>query len=327
MKFKWMVVGLFCAVAMAGSGPSQAQTRVLSSWDTVYPARSKLLDQYVKAVQDASKGSMKFSVSGPETVPPFEQLQPVSSGAFQMLFTHSAYHTGNTSFSLPIDGLKGDSKTWREAGLYQLIDKHYARFGLKLIFMAKSPDGTGYQVLLRNPVGPSGDLQGRKIRGTQTYSGILTALGASPVVLPPAEIYTALEKGVVDGAAWPVIGVQDYRWNEVAKHLMRPTFGITAYFFFVNLNAWNAMPEAQKTLLLEEGKKVEASWPDEWARLQKAEEAALLSKGMQISELGAAQKGKVGAAFEKGLWDLAASKEPGPVGELREFARQKGFSN
>jgi TRAP-type mannitol/chloroaromatic compound transport system substrate-binding protein len=328
MKRKSAILGFAAVASMALWSPSHAQTlRVLSSWDTIYQARSILLEQYVKGVQEASKGALRLAISGPETVPPFEQLQPVSTGAFQMLFSHSAYHTGNTSYTLPIDGLKGESKQWREAGLYEMIDKHYSRFGLKLIFLAKSPEGAGYQIILRNPVGPTGDLQGRKIRGTQTYSGVLTALGASPVVLPPAEIYTSLEKGVVDGASWPVIGVQDYRWNEVAKYLLRPTFGVTAYALYVNIKSWNALPEAQKAILIEQGRKVEESWPSDWVRLAKAEEASLLGKGMQITELGVAQKGQVGAAFEKGLWDLAAGKEPRPVGELREFVRQKGLSN
>ena len=62
-------------------------------------------------------------------------------------------------------------------------------------------------------------------------------LGASPVNLPPAEIYPSLEKGVVDGAAWPVIGPLGYRWYEVAKNIMRPSFGVVVHSVFVNLNA------------------------------------------------------------------------------------------
>ena len=92
------------------------------------------------------------------------------------------------------------------AGIKEQVDKHYQRFGLKLLVLPQVPEGSAYNIILKAPVGPSGDLQGRKIRATQSYAGVLSMLGASPVNLPPAEIYPSLEKGVVDGAAWPVIG-------------------------------------------------------------------------------------------------------------------------
>ena len=219
-------------------GVGAVELRVLSSWDQNYPPRPKLLDVFLKNVETASKGDIKFIVSGPETVPAFEQLQPASTGVFQILFSHGAYHAGQTPFLLATEALSGDLKKWRDAGVREIVDKHYQQHGLKLLALGQSPEGTAFQIILRQPVGPSGDLQGRKIRGTQTYGGVFSMLGASPVVLPPSEIYSALEirhsrrvlsirhsmKGVVDGAAWPVLGVLDYRWYEVSKYLLRPTF-------------------------------------------------------------------------------------------------------
>jgi len=324
-KILGSLIGLM--VALAGVAAQATELRVLSSWDNSAPSRSILLETYLKNVEAASKGDITFRVSGPETVAAFEQLQPVSTGVFQMLFTHSAYHIGNTSFLLPVDGLKGSAEQMRAAGMIELIDRHYKRFGLKLVVLIKPPENTGYQIILRQPVGPSGDLKGRKIRGTQTYSGVFSFLGASPVVLPPNEIYTALEKGVVDGAAWPAAGVRDYRWNEVAKYLMRPRFGSAAYFLFVNLDAWNKLSDAQRTTLVEEGKKIETFWDAQWLTITGNEEKSLLAEGSQITQLGATQSAGLAAAFEHGLWELAAKTEPAGIAELREFAKQHGFSN
>ena len=228
-----LAIGLMLTPAAA----SALELRVLSSWDQSYPPRPKLLGVFLKNVETASKGDITFKVSGPETVPPFEQLQPVSAGVFQMLFTQGAYHAGQIPVMLATEAFSGDLKKWREAGVREEVDKYYQRKGLKVIALPQTPPGTAFQIMLRQPVGPAGDLHGRKIRGTQTYGGAFAMLGASPVVLPPSEIYTALEKGVVDGAAWPAAGVRDYRWNEVAKYLMRPRFGSAAYFLFVNLDA------------------------------------------------------------------------------------------
>lgn len=326
MRLSKLVAAIFICTSIACAAQA-TELRVLSSWDDSAPSRNILLQTYLKNVEAASKGNITFKVSGPETVPSFEQLQPVSTGVFQLLFTHGAYHVGTTPMLIPIDGLKGTGESVRASGIFDIIDKHYRRFGLKLVFLAKSPPDSGYQIILRSPVGANGNLSGRKIRGTQTYAGALSLLGASPVVLPPSEIYSALEKGVIDGSAWPTVGVREFRWTEVAKYLLRPAFGTSPYFLFVNLNAWNKLTDAQRQLLTEEGKKIEAFWDKESVRLIKDEEKALLSQGAQLTQLAPEPSAKLSAAFEKGLWDLAAKTDPVAVGELHEFTRKHGLSN
>ena len=316
------------AVAIACTSDAQAtELRVLSSWDNNHPTRRILLQTYLKNVEAASKGDLKFNISGPETVSPFEQLQPVGSGVFQLLYTHSAYHIGTTPYLLPIDALRGDSKRVRESGIYDLIDKHYQRFGLKLVLLVKPQEDTGYQIILRAPIGSSGDLQGRKIRGTQSYTGVLALLHAAPVVLPPSEVYSALEKGIVDGTAWPAIGVVDYKWNEVAKYIMRPKFGSASYFLLVNLAFWNKLTDAQRAVMIEEGKNIQAFWDPEWLRLVKAEEDALLAQGGKFTDVGPELGPKLSAAFAQGLWDLAAKTDPNAIAQLHDFSKKHDLSN
>lgn len=299
--------------------------RVLSSWDQSYPPRPRLLEVFLKNVETASKGDMTFRISGPETVPAFEQLQPAGAGVFQLLFTHGAYHSGQTPFLLASEALGGDLAKWRETGVREQIDKHYQKHGLKLIALGQSPDDTAFQIILRQPVGPNGDLQGRKIRGTQTYGGVFAMLGGSPVVLPPSEIYSAIEKGVVDGAAWPVLGVLDYRWYEVAKYLLRPTFGKVVYPIFMNLNAWNKLTDAQRKIMLDEGRKVEDTWFAEWVQLGDEEYRQLIAKGAQPTEMGAPQKAKLTRALYDTLWEVALKLNTREIEPLRDFAKAKGL--
>jgi TRAP-type C4-dicarboxylate transport system substrate-binding protein len=323
---KSILLWAFAWLAVVSVPVQATELRVLASWDDTHPARRILLNTYLKNVEAASKGDLTFKLSGPETAPPFEQLQPVGAGVFQMLFTHPGYHIGTTPYLISIDGLKGDAKLMRESGLYELIDKHYQRFGLKLVFMTKSVENSGFQIILRQPVGPSGDLAGRKIRGTQNYAGVVSLLHASPVVLPPGEVYTALEKGVVDGAAWPSIGVLDYKWNEVAKYLMRPLFGSSTYYLFVNIRAWNSLSKSQQVVLLDEGNKIGEFWDPEWLRLTKLEQDKLVAAGSQVTEVGSGLGNKLSAAFADGLWTLSAATDPNGTAELRAFAKARGLA-
>jgi TRAP-type transport system periplasmic protein len=315
-------------LALLACAPARGtELRALASWDDTHPARRILFNTYLKNVEATSKGDLTFRLSGPETVPPFEQLQPVGAGVFQLLFTHPGYHIGITPYLISIDGFKGDSAAVRESGIYDLIDKHYQRFGVKLIFATKSAEESGFQIILRQPVGPSGDLTGRKVRGTQNYAGVVSLLHASPVVLPPAEVYSALEKGVVDGAAWPAIGVLDYKWNEVARYLMRPLFGSSSYYLFINLNSWNSLTKPQQAVLMDEGQKIGAFWDPGWLKLSKLEQDKLVTTGSKVTEVNPELGSKLSDAFADGLWDLSAASDPNGTAELRAFAKAHGLAH
>jgi len=177
--------------------------RLLASWDSSYAAVSDVLTPFVKKLEDETTADINIKIMGPETVPPFEQLDPVSRGLFDLLFTNGAYHFNEISVGMTLDAMSGDTVALREAGVWDAADAYYQEIGLKLI--AVLYDLNGYHIMLKEPVGDDG-LSGRRVRGTPIYHSVINMLGGSPVVLPGGEIYPALERGVVDGAAWPTVG-------------------------------------------------------------------------------------------------------------------------
>lgn len=322
-----MKSALAAAALMLSSLTATAEDyRMLSSWDSNYPYNPYLVDPFVEGIKEATDGRVSITVSGPETVPPFEQLEPVGSGVFHFLFTHGAYHFGTTPIATVADALHGDLETARKSGVFEALDKHYQQFNLKLVMLPITPEGA-YHIILRNPVGESGGLDGRKIRGSLTYKGIIEMLGGVLTVLPPAEIYTGLEKGVIDGAAWPIIGALDYNWYEVAPYLLRPGFGVNYEPIFMNLDAWNALSEEDQKAILEVAKKIEDAWYVEAPKVWKAEEEELLKRGMKVTEMGAEQKAKVKEAWAKGLWAMAEEENPEATKEFYDFARSKGLAD
>jgi TRAP-type C4-dicarboxylate transport system substrate-binding protein len=320
-------LGFAVALSVAVTGAAHAaDLRFLSSWDKTNPAVGTIAEAFTKGVESATKGSVKFVISGPETVPPFEQLQPASTGVFQMLFTHGIYHYGTTGMAVGMDATHGSIEARRKSGLYEAIDKHYNKHGLKLVALPISAT-KGYHIVLRAPVSANGDLQGRKIRGTPSYHTVINMLGASPVVLPGGEVYSALEKGVVDGAAWPASGVLAMRWYEVAKYMLRPSFGLSHYLLLVNLNTWKALNEAERNAMLAEGRKVEEIWFKEYDRMVDEEQAELIKRGMQVTEMGAQQKAKLQAAWASAQWELVEKKNGQEGKDLHALLKKAGLTD
>lgn len=317
---------VIAASLMSVAAAQAADIRLLTSWDKTNPAIPLLVESFARNVDAATKGGVKFVINGPETVPPFEQLQPVISGAFQMLFTHAIYHYGTTGIAAGLDALGGTLDARRASGVIEAVDKHYQKLGLKVVALPISAT-RGYHVVLRAPVNPGGDLQGRKLRGTPSYHGVFAMLGAAAVVLPGGEVYSSLEKGVIDGAAWPANAVLGTRWYEVAKFLLRPAFGVAHQLLLMNVGAWNRLSEGERQAFLREGRRIEELWYREYDRMVDEEERALINdKGMRVTEMGDAQKAKVQQTWAASLWKLAEDKSPQEAKEIRDIARSKGLT-
>jgi len=207
-------------ILLAGFLPSSAQAqkaiewRMISSWGPDHPQVKRFLIPFVDEVNKRAGGKFKVSWVGPEAVPAFEQLKPVREGVFDASYTHSAYHMGEITVGTGMDLFQASAKQRRDAGLYKILDEAY-RKKAKVIYFATCGDGVGYHLMLRNRKIDKADLTGLKIRTSPFYDPMVKSLGGAPVRIAGGEIYTALEKGVVDGACWPSIGALDYKWYEV----------------------------------------------------------------------------------------------------------------
>ena len=90
------------------------------------------------------------------------------------------------------------------------------------------------------------DFTGLKIRVTPVYKDIVEAMGGTTVTTAPGEVYTALERGVVDGYGWPITGIFDLGWEKVTKYRMEPAFYSVEVGVLVNLDVWKGLNDAQK---------------------------------------------------------------------------------
>jgi TRAP-type mannitol/chloroaromatic compound transport system substrate-binding protein len=196
---------------------------MLVSWTPEFNSVRRVFVPFVSKINQKATGKLKISWVGPEAVPAFEQFKPVREGLFDALFTHPAYHMGEISLAQGLDLVTGTAKERRDAGLMKIVDEAY-RKRKNVMHLGAVPDGVGYNLILKKKVDRA-DLTGLKIRTNPFYDPLVKALGAAAVSIAPGELYTALEKGVVDGTAGTAIGIMDYKLHEVTKYLLRPRFG------------------------------------------------------------------------------------------------------
>src|SRR5258705_8973831 len=133
---------------------------------------------------------------------------------------------------------------------------HFYVEKMNAIFMARHVDETQFHFYLNKPIS-SADLTGLKLRITPVYRDFFQALGATVVQTAPGEVYTALERGVVDGYGWPITGIFDLGWHEKTKYRVDPGFYTAEVSILVNKAAWDKLSDAQRNLLRKAGEQAE----------------------------------------------------------------------
>lgn len=296
--------------------------KVLSSWDSSY-VQTQVVEQFMDKLKTASDGSMTLQMFGPETVPPFEQLDSATSGLMDMLYTSGSYHSNVTAIGVALDALYDSTpERLRSSGIWDFVDQHYQDEGLKLI--AIFPDLNGYSFSLKEPLSEEG-LKGKRIRGTPIYHGVIEHLDAAAVVLPGNEIYPALERGVIDGAGWPTVGPVSMRLYEVANYYMRPTLGQVAYVLFMNLDRWNALAPETQQLIANEAEAFEKEAVEIFLAAGEKESGILESNGMKKTELTQEQHSGVAKAWFDTATGFAKEKETAKIEEFKAIANKNGM--
>lgn len=97
---------------------------------------------------------------------------------------------------------------------------------------------------VKKPIRQLEDMQGMKtIVSSETIGMRVETLGGAPVPVPPGEVYSSLEKGVVDcGAIFNADTLYAFRWGEVIKYLTVVPIGRMPMFVIMNKDKWNSLP-------------------------------------------------------------------------------------
>lgn len=301
------------------------ELRMLSGFSPNFVWYREIGPRFIELVNEKTDGDTTIAFNGPDAVPTFEQLEPLQAGLFDLLFTHPAYHSGTTAVGLSIDAIAVDPVKRREIGVFDYIDNHYQQLGVKLL--STPATGTkGFRYYLREPITGEKGLNGRVIRGTVSYHPMIKALGGSPLNMPVSEVYTALQRGTVDGAAWGLTGAQDLKWYEIIDYMADPEFGQVGVMIFMNLEKWNTLDEATQTALLEAGEQLELEMIDHFDALQKAEFDFLIEKGMQLTNFSDSETAEFERLWAEGVWEVATEKSGEDAVALRKLAVDAGMS-
>src|SRR5688572_2465266 len=239
------------AALAAASFAVQAQEmtlRVVSAFaeNTQYV---KNLMPMIQKLNAEGKGVLQINfIGGPKAMPPFEVGNAVRTGVVDLAVTTGAFYTNIMPEADALKLTQVPATELRKNGGTELINRIWNEKA-NMQYLGRVIDFTPFHLYLTKKIDKP-DLTGLKLRITPVYREFFQALGATVVQTAPGEVYTALERGVVDGYGWPITGIFDLGWHEKTKFRVDPGFYSAEVSILINKNALAKLNDAQKKVIL-----------------------------------------------------------------------------
>jgi TRAP-type mannitol/chloroaromatic compound transport system substrate-binding protein len=225
--------------------------KMVTTWPPKLPVLQDGCERLAKRIEELSDGRLKIQVfAGGELVPPLESFEAVSSGTVEVGSGAAYYWAGKevatqwfaaVPFGLNAQGMAA----WFHGGDgLKLWEETYAPFNL----IPRPGGSTGVQMggWFNKKIESIDDYKGIKMRIPGLGGKVVSKAGGTVVLLPGGEIFTSLERGVIDATEW-VGPLHDLRMGfyQAAKFYYYPGWHEPGTYleYFFNKAAYESLPK------------------------------------------------------------------------------------
>jgi len=315
--FVIMATVIFSFCFFPGQGRAETKTIMIKAF-TNWPVTNNNVDgfkHFIQLVNERAKGELEIKLmGGPELISVKESVGALSRGMMDMRHSNNVHFAMSQAADL-ISSTEVAVKLWLDPEFVRLINAYY--MGKANIVVLGNAGNTAqfYLATSKKNVPKLEDVKGLRIRTHGGLSNVVTsALGAAPATIPTAEVYTALERGVVDGAMRALPSMVDFNEAEVLHNVVTPNLFQANAMIELNQDSWKKLP-ANLQKLLKDTAAENFLWSESYYRdLEKKSRDELAKRGVKFNTLG---KGEL-ARWRKMLDQPARDwflKETGPEGK------------
>jgi len=231
--------------------------KMVTTWPAGLPVLQEGCERLAKRVGEMSDGRLMIQVfAGGELVPPLESFQAVSDGTVEVGSGASYYWAGKEPatqwFAAVPFGMNAQGMgAWLHGGGgLKLWEETYAPFGL----VPRPGGSTGVQMggWFNKKINTIDDYKGLKMRIPGLGGKVVAKAGGTVVLTAGGEIFTNLERGVIDATEW-VGPYHDLRMGfyQAAKYYYYPGWHEPGTYleYFFNKKAYDALPKDLQHIL------------------------------------------------------------------------------
>ena len=316
LPLPWLASAALCLSLSNAASAQEVRLRLVSfvpaSTSFGIPAK-----RWVDEVNRRGKGMLQIDMIGPEAVPVPEQANAVKTGVVDLHSGPPTFYNGALIEAETFNLSEVSVADLKKNGAWDYLNKLH---GEKLNAMLLTGFGDGvnfhiYTTRAANAADKDKPFAGFNLRATPSYRAFFESLGAKVVPTAPGEVYTALERNMVQGYGWPLWGIKDMGWIKMTKFRYDPGFFNVSVHIMVNLDRWNRLDPKQRDLLTQTSRWMDVEWPKWRAETAGLEVNIQKEAGVQVVNLGPEYRKRAHDAF----WKELETASPVHVAHLRKL--------
>ncbi|WP_417513403.1 TRAP transporter substrate-binding protein DctP [Marinobacter sp.] len=276
--------------------------------------------QFVDKVNEEGEGVVRIKVlGGPEVIGLSQQPDAARNGVVDMAYTAASFYAGRIPERDALISSNTNAAYARESGGIDLLNEiHQKKMGV--YYLGWFDSGVKYNLYTINEpkMNDKGelDMSGIRLRSNPVYDAFFTDyLKVQPISLPTTDVYSALERNVVDATGWTRIGMKDLNWDKFLNYRIEPAFYSTDMGVIINMDSWKKLSDEAKDILQKVAIAHERESAEAFQELSETQQAALEESGMTPVVLeGDAAANYSAAAKEASLARMRERMEQHPDG-------------
>ncbi|QOP45682.1 TRAP transporter substrate-binding protein [Sulfurimonas paralvinellae] len=181
--------------------------KLATSWPAHFPIMGTGVEKFAQRLKEISSESLEIKIYAKNVlVPALAVFDAASSGQIDAFHSGPYYWKGkNSAFSLfsgiPFGFTAEEVNSWMLfGGGLELWREQYTKYNLYPLLGGNTNIQMGGW--FRKPINSLADMQGLKMRIPGLGGEVFAKMGVNPILLPAGEIYTSLERGVIDATEW-----------------------------------------------------------------------------------------------------------------------------
>jgi TRAP-type C4-dicarboxylate transport system substrate-binding protein len=259
--------------------------RVSSFLAAVHHINRNMFDPFIKEVESESKGGIKCDFYLAEALGKAKDHADLAkTGIADVVFIVQSYTPGRFSLStvteLPFtfpnstDACKASWKLYKSHLYRQYADYH-------VLFLGNT---SGYILCTRTkPLRTFDEMKAVKIRTSGGYiTKAFESLGITPVSMPGVEIYTSVERGVMEGYVSSYASIPGYRLEEVTKYVTEVNLGNLCIGMLMNKQAYEKLPPDLKEIVNKAGEHALQNISASYDKEDSMAKEMMMKKGIEV---------------------------------------------
>ncbi|MDF2233586.1 TRAP transporter substrate-binding protein [Albimonas sp. CAU 1670] len=336
----WMKAALAASTLalIAGAASAQEYSFRFQSSDPAGNPNFEMQKKWTEMVAEKTGGAVSIELLPVESLVAHNETQDaIAAGILDGHITDVSYFAGkDPAFGLianPVGAYSDPQEMFDfiyEGGGMELMRELEAPYGLQFI----GPTSPGLEAFVSKvPLEGVDDLKGLKLRAPEgLVQNVFAAAGAAPVNLPGSEVFTSLDKGVIEAADYNVFSTnQAQGLHDVAHHPVYPGFhSLPLIEISMSKAKWDELPPEIQTALEESVKEFgQVQTATVKQKDQEAVEAAKAGGVITVHDWSAEERAKF-RAIAMGEWEKVAERSENArkvYDTLVAYLKDKGLMN